>query len=744
MKNKKIISLLLALTFVLGIIPVFTPYAAYAETGGEPRAWFYIDAIGGVSLQGKDAQRKMGNHTELLLELEEETIGEDGGEPDYIPPFANYAAPVPSGGLDMSAYDVLGFRNRFNVPSGVAAEVSSAYEAAEFFMYRIMSGTGWSMWVDGVSSDRDADLWSGESVYYATFTPDVDIPWGNNGNTAGKILGEITYFIYAYFPHYFYVNGTAAGRMGTDGEWYIDTITALIAHTAASDYSDSMHWKEEYDEVGLLINRTAGVTEVFQSGAIPGDNSERYIINSGTSADKLKNAYDYVAATVKYNLDAPNSGQRAYNALVDKEAVCNGYALALSMMCLRMGLDVPYMMGFVGGVPSGAHAWNLTYNNGDMRLYDSTWGSSDIKTNGYYKVSYGHYDRPLDEYRKGQTDYRSWSEYYESYIEFVHGKKDNLNPGMIFSEMIKSSESGGDGGNNDGGGNNGTISLTDSTAPHINLATETISLPFTVAAYSIDGGKKWKKGELPTDTKWNKLFDNKKGLELWVTNAWNDKDIKEDKKVVEKKGVPSGATIIKFPKIDGRPKANQEKVAPWYGTGTETSFVLSKKGKTFSTPTSVYEYAETSDGKTASGAWTVFKDGLSIPDSGKVTWLFRSPPTVDGSKYTPGSKAFKLNAVAYVKTPNYKAPTEAKAGKPTLLKLKKGDFCLVMVDGEVKIFGSATAKTDIKIVSGSPGTNEIPGGTSVSIWKAATGKKPRSSAQELTMPTITPPTTAES
>ncbi|MCL1819266.1 MAG: hypothetical protein FWG36_01270 [Oscillospiraceae bacterium] len=288
--------------------------------------------------------------------------------------------------------------------------------------------------------------------------------------------------------------------------------------------------------------------------------------------------------------------------------------------------------------------------------------------------------------------------------------------------------------------NSGTISLTDSSAPHINLAAETISLPFTVAAYSIDGGKKWKKGELPTDTKWYKLFDNKKGLELWVTNAWNDKDIKEDKKVVEKKGVPSGATIIKFPKIDGRPKANQEKVAPWYGTGTETSFVLSKKGKTFSTPTSVYEYAETSDGKTASGAWAIFKDGLSIPDSGKVTWLFRSPPTVEGSKYTPGSKAFKLNAVAYVKTPNYKAPTEAKAGKPTLLKLKKGDFCLVMIDGEVKIFGSATAKTDIKIVGGTPGANEIPSGTSVSIWKAATGKKPRSSAQELTMPTITPPT----
>jgi hypothetical protein len=90
-----------------------------------------------------------------------------------------------------------------------------------------------------------------------------------------------------------------------------------------------------------------------------------------------------------------------------------------------------------------------------------------------------------------------------------------------------------------------------------------------------------------------------------------------------------------------------------------------------------------------------------------------------------------LQAVAFVKAPKYKVPKE-KNGE-AVMKLKQGDF--LRVNGTEQIFGSATAKTDIKI-----GPATVPGGATVTVWKAATGRRPHSLPQEgLSMPVLTPP-----
>ena len=56
----------------------------------------------------------------------------------------------------------------------------------------------------------------------------------------------------------------------------------------------------------------------------------------------------------------------------------------------------------------------------------------------------------------------------------------------------------------------------------IDLTNETIMLPdgYTVAAYSVDNGAKWKVGALPTGAAFSKLF-GKKAVTLVVTNAWD-------------------------------------------------------------------------------------------------------------------------------------------------------------------------------------------------------------------------------
>jgi C1A family cysteine protease len=295
-------------------------------------------------------------------------------------------------------------------------------------------------------------------------------------------------------------------------------------------------------------------------------------------------------------------------------------------------------------------------------------------------------------------------------------------------------------------GINGTISLSDGSNPatgHINLAKETLCLPpgFTVAAWSVDGGRRWRVGPLPEGDRFHKLFD--RGMEAFsITDRFNVRDVKDGKNVLERKGPGNGATIIRFPKIEPRPRRNAEKVAPWYGTGPDNTvdhrWVLSRRGRTFSEPAGAYEFAATSDGRTPSDDWALLPKGgsLPIPETGRVRWLFRTPASDEDGKYTPSSGPFRLQAVTYVKTPAYKAPAE-RPGKPVLLRLKKGDFC--MVNGV--IYGSLTARTTLKIVHQvTPGsTDEIPGGSTVFIWKAATGRRPASLQQTLTMPTITEP-----
>ncbi|MCL2031415.1 MAG: hypothetical protein FWG93_07695 [Oscillospiraceae bacterium] len=285
----------------------------------------------------------------------------------------------------------------------------------------------------------------------------------------------------------------------------------------------------------------------------------------------------------------------------------------------------------------------------------------------------------------------------------------------------------------------GSISLGNGSAPHINLLEETINPGFAVAAYSVNGGKKWKKGPLPTDKKLEALFN--KGMELWVASAWNDKDVKDGKTVVAKKGVADSATVAKFPKIEKRPKANTEKLAPFYWPDNTNTWVLSKKGaSSYTPPEKAYLWAESGDGKTPSGSWQSLPGGgwtLKEPGT-KATFLFKSAAVIKDGSYIPASKTFRAKPSALLKTPAYKAPAEKKGA--AVLKLKKGDFCKL---GD-KVYGSLSAPTTLNIVhTVTDDTKELPGGAALTIWKEATGKKPRSAEQTgLVMPVIPAPEAA--
>ena len=114
-----------------------------------------------------------------------------------------------------------------------------------------------------------------------------------------------------------------------------------------------------------------------------------------TDYEKIKAIYDYVCKNVTYDYQHLNDVNyqlkyTAYAALINKTAVCQGYATLLYRMLLEAGLDSRIVAG-------ATHAWNIV-KLGDKYYYlDATWdsqrdiygfflrGTDDLDDNSYTK-----------------------------------------------------------------------------------------------------------------------------------------------------------------------------------------------------------------------------------------------------------------------------------------------------------------------------------------------------------------------
>ena len=68
--------------------------------------------------------------------------------------------------------------------------------------------------------------------------------------------------------------------------------------------------------------------------------------------------------------DTPDDLRNLYGALVQKKAVCAGYAIAYQYLLQRLGMEAITVSGNAGG----RHAWNIIKMEGDYYHVDTTWG----------------------------------------------------------------------------------------------------------------------------------------------------------------------------------------------------------------------------------------------------------------------------------------------------------------------------------------------------------------------------------
>lgn len=88
--------------------------------------------------------------------------------------------------------------------------------------------------------------------------------------------------------------------------------------------------------------------------------------------EKIEKIYNYVCKRVSYDYDTSgNTGKfSAYNALVKKKAVCQGYASLIYRMMRQAGVECRVIKGTSNGV---AHSWNIVRIGQKYYNIDATW-----------------------------------------------------------------------------------------------------------------------------------------------------------------------------------------------------------------------------------------------------------------------------------------------------------------------------------------------------------------------------------
>ena len=133
--------------------------------------------------------------------------------------------------------------------------------------------------------------------------------------------------------------------------------------------------------------------------------------NKTSTYDKIKKVYDYVCKNVTYAKSTSNEKvYSAYSALVNKKAVCQGYASLLYKTYRTLGISTRVIAGN-SSFSGDNHGWNIVKLGDYYYNVDATWDSTLVHANKDYS-----YFLKGDSY-KGHT---RWAEYNTSSFYYLY------------------------------------------------------------------------------------------------------------------------------------------------------------------------------------------------------------------------------------------------------------------------------------------------------------------------------------
>ena len=117
---------------------------------------------------------------------------------------------------------------------------------------------------------------------------------------------------------------------------------------------------------------------------------EKHFKDKETAYQKERAIHDYLVKSIAYGYPDDDKSRdsdaySSYGALIKKEAVCNGYAQSMKLLCDIMEIPCKIVTGISHGEN---HAWNL------VKLEDGEWYQVDATWDDPKPVSYTHLTLP--------------------------------------------------------------------------------------------------------------------------------------------------------------------------------------------------------------------------------------------------------------------------------------------------------------------------------------------------------------
>ena len=170
---------------------------------------------------------------------------------------------------------------------------------------------------------------------------------------------------------------------------YKEIFNKAFAHTGVYDEGDSLRWvyggyrvKANHYYANNKCYTTYTFTVSYYSDARQEkelNRAEEALLDSlnpsGSDYEKLTTVYDWMCKNIKYDYEHLYDDDyflmyTAYAALINRASVCQGYAVLLYRLALRMGIDCRVITGRGNG---GGHAWNIVKMGDRYYNLDSTW-----------------------------------------------------------------------------------------------------------------------------------------------------------------------------------------------------------------------------------------------------------------------------------------------------------------------------------------------------------------------------------
>lgn len=165
----------------------------------------------------------------------------------------------------------------------------------------------------------------------------------------------------------------------------MDVFTAAIAHTGVPTEGDYIQWQfggysanaSAYSRFGTyyvtitytMTYYTTAEQEAQMDTAVA-QLLEELDLEQASDYQTVEIIYDWICDNITYDYDNTYLLKHtAYAALINRTAVCQGYAVLLYRLLLEEGIDCRVIVGDSGG----PHAWNIIEMDGLYYNADSTW-----------------------------------------------------------------------------------------------------------------------------------------------------------------------------------------------------------------------------------------------------------------------------------------------------------------------------------------------------------------------------------